>query len=208
LALFGFNLLEAIREQAPMIALDILTPSDVAFQDVEKGKIDIAINRFDHLPKSFHSATLWRDGFSCLLSADNPALDNFTLDAYLDCTHIWVSKTGVGVGTGMNPRDVLKLGRVDEALADIGRERRIRVFTRHYQVAALLAQKPDLIATLPTQFALLHAQNPRLAIRGAPFPIVPTELKIAWSPLLQHNDAHIWLRRLIQSVAKSVIKSP
>jgi len=140
------RLLEAIREQAPLIALDILTPSDVTFQDVEKGKIDLAINRFDHLPKSFHSATLWRDNFSCLLSADNSALHDFTLDAYLGCAHIWVSKTGVGVGTGMNPRDVQKLGWIDEALADLGRERRIRIFTRHYQVAALLAQQPDLIA--------------------------------------------------------------
>lgn len=202
------RLLEAIREQAPQIALDILTPSDVTFQDIEKGKIDLAINRFDHLPKSFHSATLWRDNFSCLLSADNPALNDFSLETYLGCAHIWVSKTGVGVGTGMNPRDVQKLGWVDEALAELGRERRIRIFTRHYQVAALLAQQPDLIATLPTQSALLHAENPHLAIRRPPFPVVPIELKMAWSPLLQHNAAHIWLRRLIQSVAKSVVKAP
>ena len=199
------RLLDVIRVQAPHIALDILTPSDVTFQDVEKGKIDMAINRFDHLPKSFHSATLWRDNFSCLMSADNPARENFNLETYLQCAHIWVSKTGVGVGTGMNPRDALKLGWVDDALADIGVERRIRVFTRHYQVAALLAQQPDLIATLPTQSALLHARNPRLAILRAPFPIVPIELKMAWSPLLQHNAAHIWLRRLIQDLAKDVV---
>jgi DNA-binding transcriptional LysR family regulator len=200
------RLLGAIREQAPAIVLDMLTPSDVTFQDIEKGKVDLAINRFDYLPKSFHSATLWRDHFSCLLSIDNPALENFNLDSYLACSHIWVSKTGVGIGTGMNPREVMKLGWVDEALAELERERRIRVFTRHYQVAALLARQPDLIATLPTQAALLHADNPHLAIRRAPFPIVPIELKMAWSPLLQHNAAHIWLRRLLQEVAKTVGK--
>lgn len=198
-------LLAAIRDTAPSIVLDILTPSDVTFQDVEKGKIDMAINRFDHLPKSFHSATLWRDNFSCVMSATHPALENFTLDAYLECPHVWVSKTGVGVATGMNPRDILKLGWVDDALADIGRERRIRIFTRHYHVAALLAQQPDLIATLPTQSALLHADNPRLATRPPPFPIVPAELKMVWSPLLQHNAAHIWLRRLLQAVAQQVV---
>lgn len=197
-------LLEGIREVAPGIVLDLLTPSDVTFQDIEKGKIDLAINRFEHLPKSFHSATLWRDNFACLMSVDNPALADFNLDSYLACAHIWVSKTGVGVATGMNPRDVLKLGWVDDALAELGRERRIRVFTRHYQVAALLAQQPDLIATLPAQAALLQAENPRLALRQPPFPIVPVELKMAWSPLLQHNAAHIWLRRLIHGVAKRV----
>jgi DNA-binding transcriptional LysR family regulator len=198
------RLLESVRSTAPGIALDILTPSDVTFQDLEKGKIDMAINRFDHLPKSLHHATLWRDTFSCLLSVDNPALQNFALDAYLQAPHIWVSKTGMGVGTGMTPRDTLKLGWVDEALADIGHQRRIRIFTRHYQVASLLAQQPDLIATLPTQSALLQAENPHLAIRPPPFPIVPIELKMAWSALLQHNNAHIWLRRKIQEVARLV----
>jgi DNA-binding transcriptional LysR family regulator len=198
------RLLETIRETAPGIALDILTPSDVTFQDLEKGKIDMAINRFDHLPKSLHHTTLWRDTFSCLISADHPALANFTLEAYLQASHIWVSKTGMGVGTGMTPRDILKLGWVDEALAEIGQQRRIRVFTRHYQVAALLAQQPDLIATLPTQSALLQTENSHLAIRRPPFPIVPIELKMAWSALLQHNNAHIWLRRQIQDIARRI----
>jgi DNA-binding transcriptional LysR family regulator len=199
------RLLETLREVAPGIALDILTPSDVTIQDIEKGKIDVAINRFEHLPKSFHSTTLWRDNFSCLMSVDNPALADFTLESYLASSHIWVSKTGFGIATGMDLRDVLKLGWVDEALAELDRERRIRVFTRHYQVAALLAQQPDLIATLPTQSALLHAGNPQLALRRAPFPIVPIELKMVWSPLLQHNPAHIWLRRQVQNAARQVI---
>jgi DNA-binding transcriptional LysR family regulator len=199
------RLLEAIREHAPRVSLDILTPSDVTFLDVEKGKVDMAINRFDQLPKSFHQVTLWRDNFSCLMSAHNPALEAFNLDSYLAAAHIWVSKTGMGVGTGMSPRDIQKLGWVDEALADIGRQRHIRIFTRHYQVAALLAQQPDLIATLPTQAALLHTDDPRLAIRKPPFPIVPIELKMAWSPLLQHNPGHIWLRRLIGAAVQKVM---
>lgn len=201
------RLLDAIRTQAPNISLDILTPSDVTFQDVEKGKVDMAINRFDQLPKSFHHATIWRENFSCLMSSRNPALEDFNLESYLQASHIWVSKTGMGVGTGMSPRDIQKLGWVDEALADIGRQRRIRIFTRHYQVAALLAQQIDLIATVPTQCALLHANDARLAIRKPPFPIVPIELRMAWSPLLQHNPAHIWLRRLIQEVARSALES-
>jgi DNA-binding transcriptional LysR family regulator len=198
-------LLDRLRERAPHLVLDILTPSDVTFADVEKGKVDMAINRFDQLPRSFHQITLWRDNFACRMNAANPALADFGLDAYLAAPHIWVSKTGMGVGTGMNPRDVQKLGWVDEALADIGHQRRIRVFTRHYQVAALLAQQPDLVATLPAQTARLHAGDPRLAIRKPPFPIVPIELKMVWSPLLQHNPGHIWLRQAIVEVAQQLL---
>jgi DNA-binding transcriptional LysR family regulator len=81
------RLLEAIRTQAPNISLDILTPSDVTFQDVEKGKVDMAINRFDQLPKSFHHATIWRENFSCLMSSRNPALEDFNLESYLQASH-------------------------------------------------------------------------------------------------------------------------
>lgn len=198
-------LLREIRDIAPHIRLDILTPSDVTFQDVEKGKVDMAINRFDYLPQSFHQVNVWRDNFTCLMSLDNPILEDFTLDSYLAAQHIWVSKTGMGVGVGMNPGDTQRLGWVDEALAEIDRKRHIRVFTRHYQVAALLAEQPDLIATLPKQAAHLHMSNPNLTVRPPPFPIVPIELKMAWSPLLHHNPGHTWMRRLMVEVAQKVV---
>lgn len=199
------RLLTEIRHTAPNLRLDILTPSDVTFQDVEKGKVDMAINRFDYLPQSFHQINVWRDNFTCLMSKDNPILHDFNLETYMQAHHIWVSKTGMGVGVGMNPTDTQRLGWVDEALGDIDHKRHIRVFTRHYQVAALLAEQPDLVATLPRQAALLHIRHGNLCVKPPPFPIVPIELKMAWSPLLHHNPGHTWMRRLIVEVAQKVI---
>ncbi len=199
-------LLAYMREQAPHIRLDILTPSDVTIQDVEKGKVDMAINRFDYLPQSFHQLTVWRDNFACLMSPDNPWLSDFNLDSYLQAPHIWVSKTGMGAAVGMNPNDTQRLGWVDEALSEIGRKRNIKVFTRHYQTAALLAGQPELIATLPRQAALLHAESHGLVIKKPPFPLVPIELKLAWSPLLHHNPGHSWLRRLIADLGKQLFR--
>ncbi len=193
-----------LQKEAPGISLDILTPSDVSFQDLEQGKVDMAINRFDRLPQSFHQTTIWHDGFSCLMSSKNPALTNFDMDAFLAAPHIWVSKTGMGIGRGMSQRDGQRLGWVDEALAEAGYERKIRVFTRHYQVAALLARQADLIATLPSQMANLFAGDPGLSIRKPPFMIIPIELQMAWSPLLQHDPGHIWLRRLIVETGKGI----
>jgi DNA-binding transcriptional LysR family regulator len=69
--------LTQLREHAPGITLDIMNPSDVSFLDVERGKVDLVINRFDQMPQSFHQITLWEDSFSCLMSADNPILEDF-----------------------------------------------------------------------------------------------------------------------------------
>lgn len=197
-------LLRELRETAPGVSLDILTPSDVSFLDVEQGRVDMVINRFDTMPQSFHQNTVWEDGFSCLLSVDNPIRENFNLETYLQAQHVWVSKTGMGVGVGINPKDEQRLGWVDEALRKQGRKRQITVFTRHYQAAMLLAEQKDLIVTIPTKAAELQRDNPRVVVRPTPFEIPPFELKMAWSPLLQHNPAHQWLRRLVMKVAKTV----
>ncbi|MFT6956333.1 MAG: DNA-binding transcriptional LysR family regulator [Halieaceae bacterium] len=202
------SVLGKLRTAAPGLTLDIMTPSDVSFLDVERGKVDMVINRFDAMPQSFHQINLWKDSFSCLMSPENPILEDFSLANYLLAKHVWVSKTGMGVGVGVNPDDVQRLGWVDAAINKLGKKRQIRVFTRHYQAAMTLAEQNDLIVTLPTRAAQLNKDNPRLVLREPPLEIPPLELKMAWSPLLQHNPANKWLRKLIVNTAREMDGQP
>ncbi len=199
-------LLRQLRKAAPGIRLDIMTPSDVSFHDVERGKVDLVINRFDTLPQSFHQVHLWDDSFSCVMSVDNPVLKNWSLERYLSSKHVWVSKTGMGVGVGMTPDDVQRLGWVDEALAKIDAKRDISLFTRHYQAALLLGEQDDLIVTIPTMTARGMENNPKVVIMDPPFEIPRMRLKMVWSPLLQHDPGHKWLRQMIKSVSQEILK--
>lgn len=197
------RLLKRLRKEAPEIVLDILTPSDMSFQEVEQGLVDLVINRFDTMPQSFHQRTLWQDSFSCLFSVDNPISHDFRLETYLNAKHVWVSKTGMGAGMGLTPKDTKRLGWVDEALERIGHKRHITVFSRHYQSAAMLAEQKGLVATIPSKAAAAQSMNPRLVIKKPPFEVPDFEFKMAWSPLLQHNHAHQWIRRVITEVAQN-----
>lgn len=199
-------LLRQLRKEAPGIRLDIMTPSDVSFHDVERGKVDLVINRFDSLPQSFHQVHLWDDSFSCVLSAENPVIKHWNLDSYLTSKHVWVSKTGMGVGVGMTPNDVQRLGWVDEALAKLDVKRDITLFTRHYQAALLLGEQDDLIVTIPTMTAMGMAKNPKVVILDPPFEIPRMRLKMVWSPLLQHDPGHKWLRQIIKSVSEEMLR--
>jgi len=199
------HLLRRMRSEAPNITLDILTPSDVSYTDLEHGNVDLVINRFDALPESLHQRTIWRDSFSCLVSHHNPIRDDFNLESYLQASHVWVSKTGMGIGVGVEPGAVQQLGWVDDALAKLGKKRRIRVFTRHYQAAMLLAELRDLVITVPSKSAALVKDDPGITILPPPFDIPKIELQMAWSPLLQHNPAHRWFRGLIAEVASDLI---
>lgn len=199
------HLLRRMRSEAPNITLDILTPSDVSYADLEHGNVDLVINRFDALPESLHQRTIWRDSFSCLISHHNPIRDRFNLESYLEASHVWVSKTGMGIGVGVEPGADQKLGWVDDALAKLGKKRKIRVFTRHYQAAMLLAELRDLVITVPSKSANLVKDNPNIITLSPPFDIPKIELQMAWSPLLQHNPAHRWFRGLIAEVAGELI---
>lgn len=194
------KVLGELRQQAPSVTLDIVTPSDVSFHDVELGKVDMAINRFEELPMSFHQKVIWYDTFSCVVNKSHPCIAGFDLDNYLDHQHVWVSKTGFGVGVGIDPNEVQKLGWVDVELAKLGKKRNISVFTRHYHMALWLAKEQGLIATLPSKATEIYADNSDIVVLEPPFDIPPIALKMAWSPLLHHDAGHIWLRRLIVEI--------
>jgi DNA-binding transcriptional LysR family regulator len=111
----------------------------------------------------------------------------------------------MGVGVGMTPDDVQRLGWVDEALTKIDAKRHISVFTRHYQAALLLAEQDDLIVTTPSMAARGLADSDRVVILDPPFEIPRMRLKMVWSPLLQHDPGHRWLRQLIKSVSEELV---
>ncbi len=196
-------LLSRLKQDAPNVSLDIMTPSDVTFHDVEEGKIDMAINRFEDLPVSFHQKRILMDEFVCVTHSEHPAAHNFNLDTYLESQHIWVSKTGFGVGVGMNTKDVHKLGWVDEELEKLGHKRHISVFIRNYNVALQLALEKGLMVTVPKRATRRYAGDPNVVINKPPFELPAMELKMIWSPLLHHDASHVWLRRLINEVGEN-----
>jgi DNA-binding transcriptional LysR family regulator len=68
-----------------------------------------------------------------------------------------------------------------------------------------LTELRDLVVTLPSRAAALMKDDANVIILPPPFEIPEIELKMAWSPLLQHNPAHRWLRRVISEVTRMVI---
>ena len=201
------EVLNRLNELAPNVAVDILTPSDVGFNDVEQGKVDMAINRYNKLPDSFYHSSIWYDNFSCVMHRDHPLNNNYCLDEYMKAKHIWVNKTGMGKGMGVqHSRNVQ--GRVDETLQEQGLYRTIQVYTRHYQTALTLAYERHLVATLPTK--LVERSNLTLAkelvVKKVPFTLAPFQLSMIWSPLLNDNSEHKWFRKLIVDCAHDLDK--
>ena len=63
---------------------------------------------------------------------------------------------------------------------------------------------PQLVNAQEEYLLALKRDNPRVVLRVPPLEIPPLELKMAWSPLLQHNPANKWLRKLIADTAREL----
>ncbi|TBR45034.1 LysR family transcriptional regulator [Marinomonas agarivorans] len=201
-------LLDRLQTEAPNVILDVMNPSDINFHDVEQGKVDLIINKFDTLPQSFHQRSIWTDKFACLAPADSAFAQTPDLESYVKSQHVWVNKTGFGVGVGVEPNEVQKLGWVDSTLSGMNLKRNIRLFTRNYSVAIRATEQLGLITTLPLLATRFMQNNPAIVAIPPPFDIPSVELKMLWSQLLQHDSGHIWLRNLISTCAKEITNDP
>lgn len=118
--------------------------------------------------------------------------DVLPLDLFCELGHVLFSTEGKPRGLG------------DEALARIGRERRVvmtlPVFSGVYRAVA----GSDLIALLPTALANRVAKSEKLAVFKPPIHVDLARLLLIWPRRLSESPPHLWLRRQIIELLRPV----
>ena len=69
----------------------------------------------------------------------------------------------------------------------------------------MLGEQQHLIVTIPTMATRSIADNGKVAILEPPFAIPRMRLKMVWSPLLQHDPGHRWMRQTIKTVSEQIL---
>ena len=119
--------------------------------------------------------------------------DVMPLDLFCDLGHVLFSTEG-------NPK-----GLGDEALARIGRERRVAmtlpVFSGVYRAVA----NSDLIALLPTALAHRVAKSENFDVFEPPIYVDPARLVLIWQRRFSESPPHLWLRSLIIELLRPVV---
>jgi DNA-binding transcriptional LysR family regulator len=131
-------------------------PWEQALADVEARVVDIAILPLDDVPARFVERTLYEDDFVVATRAGHPFADDPTLENYCRMRHLVVSLT----------RD--SQGFVDDALAALGRSRRVAVAVPNFMFALALVAETDLLGSLPRALVETHARRFGLVISKAP----------------------------------------
>jgi DNA-binding transcriptional LysR family regulator len=182
------GLLARLRAAAPKMDINIRPNDTRALEDLESGRLDLALGVFREAPAGFYRQELVRDHFVTLLRRRHPALKaKFTMAAYLKLPHLFVTLSGQGVGT------------VDVALKQQGYERRIAARVSTFMAVPGILQNSDLALTLPALLADYLCQDRSLKQVALPFRIAPFAIAQLWHERRQADAAHVWLRRQVKA---------
>ncbi|MDE2082575.1 MAG: LysR family transcriptional regulator [Burkholderiales bacterium] len=135
-------------------------------------------------------ARLYETRYVCVMRKGHPlAGPPLTLDAYCAAGHLLVSFSG-------RPH-----GYTDQALAALGRQRRIVLTVNQFFTAGRVVTQSDLLTVLPESFVRATGYADALAIRELPLALGPVSVEMLWH--LRHDaaPAHRWLRQQVQAAA-------
>lgn len=186
------GLLERVRKVAPGVTLLVRQASyATAFDQLEQGRIDMAVGHLAAARPPIASERLFDDELICALRRKHPALSaRWTLDRWLKLDHINVSLAGERNGT------------VDEALARHGRQRRVVATIGQFLLAPHLVAVTDLVATEPRRVLAPLARQLGLAVRPAPLALPGFTVSLACHARIRHDEGYHWLRDQISDLAR------
>ena len=185
------KLIVQLRAQAPGTSLVVIQDSRLGMlEQVEQGKIDLAVGVFAALPADVSSDVLFEETFTCLLNRrslpENGVLD---LDSYLARPHLLVSTDGS------------TQGEVDNVLRSQGLQRRVAVNVPHWGAAPGMIADTDLILTVATRTLDNLPLGDTLVALAPPLTVAPFNYVQVWHNRFNQDPAHRWLRELVKQVS-------
>jgi DNA-binding transcriptional LysR family regulator len=137
-----------------------------------------------------YEKVLLDESFTCIVRAEHPlAGGKLTLARYCAAAHLLVTPRGT-------PGSF-----VDDALAAIGRARRIAVAVPHFLVVPHLIASSDLVATLATRVASTFATALGLVQMTPPFAPPKFQMAVAWHDRNHQDLPNRWLREQLIAIA-------
>jgi DNA-binding transcriptional LysR family regulator len=145
---------------------------------LEGGDADLAVGYFPELVTTIvaqgleshlHQARLYDTRYVCVMRKGHPlAQQTLSLDAYTQANHLLVSFSG-------RPR-----GYVDQALAALGRQRRVLLAVNQFFAAGRVVARSDLLTVLPEGFVEATGYSHELVTRELPLALEPVHVDMIW----------------------------
>jgi DNA-binding transcriptional LysR family regulator len=197
------GLVAMLGEEAPGVNLRVvpLTTRDPR-KLLDKGQADLAIGHFPAAladlsaraqmgeTVAFLHHRLFQGEYVCVMRQGHPfATGPLTLNRYCSARHMLVSFSGRAFGF------------VDEALALVGRTRRVVLTVNQFFTAGKVVANSDLLTVLPRHFINVTGFADQLVQRELPFDVPVVQVDALWHQRQDGSSAHAWLRSKVAALA-------
>jgi DNA-binding transcriptional LysR family regulator len=145
---------------------------------------------------AFEHQRLYDGEYVCVMRRKHPlALKNISLEEFCNARHLLVSFSG------------RPYGFIDEALASIGKQRRVVMTVNQFFTAGRVVVNSDLLTVLPKHFVPTTGIANELFMCELPFKVPTLHVDAVWHRRKHAQSEHVWLRELLIDVARHVFKS-
>lgn len=196
-------LIEIVEREAPGLALRVvpLTNRDPR-PLLDEAAADLAVGYFPAvladltaqaqsggLPE-YETRRLYDGQYVAVMRRGHPLSERpLTLNNYCSARHLLVSFSGQA------------WGYIDEALALLGRQRRIVLTVNQYATAARVVAHSDMVTVLPRHFVPLTGMADQLHQQPLPLDVTAVHVDALWLRRSRHRAATAWLLGAFQRVA-------
>lgn len=167
-----------------------------------RGEIDLAVGFFPGVVAQLAGGQgvsvspirherLYSGRYVCVMRKEHPlANDELTLDSYCAAHHLLVSFSGRAQGLA------------DEALAQLGRTRRILLTVNQFFTAGRVVSTSDLVTVLPRHLIASTGIPGALITKELPFALPEVHVDMLWHERDTRSPAHKWLRAHLSGTTK------
>lgn len=189
-------LLRRLGERAPGVDLQVLpwglhdAPPGLA-----DGSVDLMVGYYDadRLPPGHREEELADDHFVCIVRRDHPRIGRrLTLATYLELRHVIVTERPGASGV------------IDDALARLGKRRRVVARVPRFFMVPYLVADSDLVAAVDSRIARHYERLLPIRVLKAPLELPSGRLGMVFHGRTEADPARAWLRDVVRELARDL----
>ncbi len=181
------RLMRALDRAAPGVTVRTVRTTSIDVKDeMERGRIDLAMGFLPDLKTGFFQRQLFRQPYVCIFRRDHPlARTGVSLRQFRAAEHVAIASEGTGHGV------------VDQVIEQAGIRRRLRLTVPHFIAVGPVLAATDMIAVVPQRFADCACGPFGLATAPCPVKIPESVINVFWHARNHREPANQWLRQVV-----------
>lgn len=190
------RLLRLLSTEAPGIDIRLLALNKRdAFDQIDRGEIDLVFASFANAPKRIRRERLFTDTYVCVVrreQARRAIHRTLDLETYVTTPHILMTLAGDDHGI------------VDEALAKLGRRRRVAVTVPNTYLIPRLVAEIGMISHLPRRIAAEILRGSDLVMLSPPVALPEWHIDMYWGAASASDPTASWIRSRLSEIGEQI----